>query len=187
MLKQFRFFQSWVLVLSILSIASCAPDFDPPPTVAAPGAIGGEILYDFQGTHVHCDGLPNATAGLFTTHPSFWVTGADYDVTATDPTQLFNYKIDMLLENVTDINDIVSVNIPLEDNVANPNTDMYITAVISTADGDFYEFTSLTFNITSVANGKLNGTFSGTVEDTWSGGTYQVTNGKFIDVMYVTE
>ncbi len=190
MLKQFRFFQSWILILSILSIASCAPDFDPPPSVTAPGALGGQILYDFQGNHIHCEGLLNATAGLFTTHPSFWITGADYEIDNIDPNNPnidFTYRIDFLLHNVTDINAIVGANIPLEDDVVDPSVDMYLTIAISTPASDMYEFTSINFNITSVSNSKVSGTFSGTVEDVWSGGTHQVTNGKVIDVDYASE
>lgn len=192
MLKHTRFFQKCLLLLSVLSIASCTPDFDPPPSTAIvqPG-MSGEISYNINGTDVMCTGLPSALATLTTTNPGFWIVGLDLDLNANiqDPTSVYTYRIDLLIQNVNDINDLVGATIPLEDDVINASTDMhFIASGVNQLDPiKQFMFTDLTFNISSVSNNLINGTFSGTIEHYSTGDTRTITNGKIIDVLYTVE
>ncbi len=188
MLKTSHVFQKLMLVLSVLTAVSCNPDFDPPPNVNQTGG-NGQILYNFSGTDVTCTGIGSATSALLTTEPIAWIVGINLDPNAADIASAYTHRVDFTIDNVYSMSDLVGLTIPLEDDVSNTTTDIHISnAVISTLNPvNFYNFTDINFQITSVTNNTINGTFSGTTENVMTGDIKNVTNGQFIDLYYVIE
>ena len=189
MLKASHVFQKLMLVFSVLALASCNPDFNPPPNVGPPG--NGQIIYNFSGTNVTCTGIGPTAAALFTTEPFATITGININpnANANNLNNVYTHRVDFAIDNIYSMNDLVGQTIPLQDDVVNASTDMYFSAAtVSTLNPvKFYEFTELNFQITNVTSNTISGTFSGTLEEMGSGDVKTVTNGQLIDVYYVIE
>lgn len=185
--KPFQFLKGLVVILLFWGLGACKKESPP----AKGGVIinsnyNAKISFEYSGKQRNCHGPTYVWNGHNAISNTVYLGGMSYGNAVIDTTlelQISIYNIDSLSQ----LNGLIDENLPLQANVADTNTDVYVQFNIVEHIGVndvTYTCTDLNFSISDFEDNYMNGNFNGTFTNAISGEIKTVSSGEIIDVLY---